>query len=62
MFKQLVEQLPGSEIFAIISLVLFFSFFITVIIMAWKKDKNYLRIMEQLPLDSSSGIGEKSDG
>ncbi len=62
MFKQLVEQLPGSEIFAIISLLLFFGFFITIIIMAGKKDKNYLRRMERLPLDSSPGIGEKSDG
>jgi len=62
MFKQLIEQLPGSEIFAIISLLLFFGFFISVIIMAWKKDKNYLKRMERLPLDSSPGNGEKSDG
>ena len=62
MFKQLVEQLPGSEIFAIISLLLFFGFFITIVIMAWKKDKKYLRRIERLPLDSSPGNGEKSDG
>lgn len=62
MFKHIVEQLPGSEIFAIISLLLFFGFFIAIVIWAWKSDKEYLKKMERLPLDSSSINGEKYDG
>ena len=62
MFKHIVEQLPGSEIFGIISLLIFFGIFITIVVMAWKSDKNYIKKMERLPLDSSSINGEKYDG
>jgi hypothetical protein len=62
MFKHIVELLPNSEIYGIVSLLLFFGFFVAIIVMAWKSDKNYIRKMERLPLDSPSSNGEKFDG
>ena len=62
MFKYLVEQLPGAEIYAIVPLLIFFSLFIIIVFKAWKADHNYIRKMEQLPLDSSSSNGEDYDG
>jgi hypothetical protein len=61
MFKYIVELLPNSDIFGIFSLLLFFGIFIAIIVMAWKSDKNYIRKMERLPLESSSSNGEKFD-
>ncbi len=62
MFKHIVEQLPNSEVYAILSLLFFFGFFVTIVIRALRSDKNYIRKMERLPLESSSSNGEKTDG
>lgn len=62
MFKYIVEQLPNSDIYGIISLVIFFIFFIGVLIMVFKADKEYLKKMEHMPLEPTHSNGEKING
>jgi len=62
MFKQFVAQLPDSEIYAIVSLLLFFLVFLGVIYKTIRTDKNYIKKMERLPLDASQNNGDPSDG
>ena len=62
MFKPLVEQLPGSETFAIISLLLFFFIFVVIIYRTIKTDKSYIEKMERLPLDAQQSNGEQING
>jgi cytochrome c oxidase cbb3-type subunit 4 len=62
MFKYLVEQLPGSDLYAIVSLVIFFSIFIGVLVMIIRADKEYLTRMERMPLDSPQSNGDNING
>lgn len=52
MFKYLFDALPGIEIFAIIALFLFIGLFIVILIWITRIDKEYLKRMRHLPLDS----------
>jgi hypothetical protein len=60
MFKYIVEQLPNSQVFGIFSLLFFFSIFVIILIRVWKSDKDYLRKMAHMPLESSSN-GDQTD-
>lgn len=64
MFEHL-NNIEGVSIYPIISLAIFFVFFIVLIIWALRTDKNYLIKMGNLPLESSSpdnsSIGEKNE-
>ncbi len=51
MVKNVVEAIEGIGIWGVISLMIFFLFFVTVTIWAIKADKNHIRHMERLPLD-----------
>lgn len=51
MFKYYFEQIQGIAIWPIISLTIFFTFFIGLIWWVLKVDKCYIREMEDLPLD-----------
>ena len=62
MFKYLFDSIAGIEIFPIISLLLFFGLFIGIVVWAIRADKNYLKKMEELPLDVSKNNGEQNDG
>ena len=61
MFKHIVEQLPNSELYAVLALLFFFTFFAIIVIRTVRFDKKFIRKMERLPLESSSN-GENSDG
>ena len=56
MIKNIVENINGVEMFGIISICLFFTFFIGMLLWATRLKKNYLNSMQQLPLDG----GEKT--
>ena len=58
MFQYLFDSIAGIEIFPIISLLLFFSLFLGIVFWAVRVDKNYLKKMEELPLDVSKNNGE----
>jgi len=54
MFKNILESVNGIEIYAISGLILFLVMFISVTVWIFKADKNYIRKMEQLPLDNNT--------
>lgn len=49
MFKNYLAGIDHVSIFPIISLIIFFSFFIIMGIIVWKADKKYIKHMEDLP-------------
>jgi hypothetical protein len=57
MYKNVLEHIDGIEIFPLISLVVFFVFFLAITIWALKADKAYLKKMSNLPFESSSMRG-----
>ena len=59
MFKYLFDALPGIEIFAIIALFLFVGLFIVILIWVIRVDKDYLKKMRQLPLESLQNDGDE---
>lgn len=61
MFKHYFERIQGIEIYPIISLLIFFIFF--VLLFAWviRADKKYINKMKNLPLDGID-TNENGDG
>ena len=55
-----MEQIAGVEIFPIISLLLFFVFFIIVGYMVMTADKKYIEEMKNLPLDKNNDLNDKN--
>jgi cytochrome c oxidase cbb3-type subunit 4 len=51
MFKHYFEKIEGIDIYPIISLLIFFIFFVLLFIWVLKVDKQYIKDMEDLPLD-----------
>lgn len=51
MFKHYFEQVQHIGIFPVISLIIFFSFFLLLILWLIKVDKNHISQMRELPLD-----------
>lgn len=62
MFQYLFDSIAGIEIFPIISLFLFFGLFLGIVFWAVRADKNYLKKMEELPLDVSKNNGDQNNG
>ncbi|MFT6871418.1 MAG: cytochrome c oxidase cbb3-type subunit 4 [Roseivirga sp.] len=62
MFKQYFEQVENVAIWPIISLTIFFIFFIGLIIYVVKINKGYIKHMAKLPLiDDQEGINSVSN-
>ncbi|MFO7447863.1 MAG: cbb3-type cytochrome c oxidase subunit 3 [Ignavibacteriaceae bacterium] len=51
MYRQILESIDGVGIYPVITLIIFFLFFVIMIVWLIKADKNYLKRMAQLPLD-----------
>ncbi|MBI9072829.1 MAG: cbb3-type cytochrome c oxidase subunit 3 [Melioribacteraceae bacterium] len=51
MFSKYLSSIENVDIYPIITLLLFFSFFVLVIIWFFKADKDYLIKMGNMPLD-----------
>ncbi len=54
MRRDVIETIMGVEIFPLISLVIFFGFFVLMFFWVIRLSKNYLSEMETMPLDESS--------
>ncbi len=54
MFKHYFEQIQNIEIWPIISLILFFVFFIFMMVWILFLDKKYIEKMRSLPLDDDA--------
>ena len=62
MIRNLLQSIEGVEIYPLISLVVFIIFFVVILVWMFKIDKNYIKEMEQLPLDSINNRNLNSTG
>jgi len=62
MIRNLLQSIEGVEIYPLISLVVFIIFFLVILVWMFKIDKNYIKEMEQLPLDSNNNRNLNSTG
>lgn len=53
MFKYYFEQVNNVEIWPIMSLIIFVSFFIGLLIWVMKADKKYIQAMSNMPLNDT---------
>nr|WP_237390469.1 cytochrome C oxidase Cbb3 [Fulvivirga sediminis] len=61
MFKHYFEQIHSVEIWPIISLSIFFIFFICLVLWVIKADKGYISKMKHLPVDDVTLSTAKSE-
>ena len=52
--KHHLESMSGVEIYPIISLILFFVVFVTMLLIVWKMPKTNIEEMSNLPLDNQT--------
>ncbi|MCB0834945.1 MAG: cbb3-type cytochrome c oxidase subunit 3 [Bacteroidetes bacterium] len=62
MFRNVLENIDGIEVFPIIALLLFVSFFTGVLWWLWKMDKTHIRRMEEMPLNDDETIYQNNGG
>jgi cytochrome c oxidase cbb3-type subunit 4 len=62
MYKNILQSINGVEVYAIIALLIFFLFFVGVTIWLLKVDKNYLKKMSKLPLESDNNEASNLTG
>lgn len=54
MFKHYFETIQGIDIYPVISLLIFFIFFVGLFVWIIRADKKYINTMKNLPLDDSN--------
>ena len=62
MYKELLQSIEGISLYSIISLIVFVLFFAIILIWMFKVDKNYIKKMENLPLDNDEEINFNNTG
>lgn len=61
MFKQIIDSIAYSDLFGIISTMIFFILFAGILYWVIKLDKRYVKHLSELPLEQSNGnAGEDS--
>ncbi len=60
MFKHYFEQIHNVEVWPIISLSIFFIFFVSLLIWVVRTDKNYIKAMSNLPMEDVAKPIEES--
>lgn len=58
MYKNVLENIGGIELYPIVSLIIFFLFFTGVLVWVLKADKKYISKMEAIPLESNEMANE----
>jgi len=61
MFREIITQMPGTDLFAILSMLLFILVFGGVVVWTIKADRVYLDYMKELPLRKDIKNGEADD-
>jgi cytochrome c oxidase cbb3-type subunit IV len=51
MFKYYFEQINNVAIWPLISLIIFFTFFVGLLVYVWRADKSFINKMKNLPLE-----------
>ncbi|MBL8016269.1 MAG: CcoQ/FixQ family Cbb3-type cytochrome c oxidase assembly chaperone [Ignavibacteria bacterium] len=54
MYKQVLENIAGVEIYPVITLIMFFVFFLLILGWIFTLNKNYITRMENIPLDNEN--------
>jgi len=62
MIRNYLQSIEGVEIYPLISLVVFILFFVIMFIWILRVDKNYIKEMEELPLDLEKNSDLNSTG
>lgn len=62
MYKEVLRSIDGVEVFPVISLLLFFAFFVGVVVWSIKLDRQRVSELAHLPLDQDSRRAEEGDG
>lgn len=59
MYKDILQQIDSVAIWPVISLSIFFFFFLALLGWAFTAEKTYIEQMKQLPLDDAISCNEK---
>jgi len=62
MYKEVLRSIEGIGIYPVISLVIFILFFAVLIYWFFKVDKEYLRKMENIPLQNDDVLNPNKTG
>lgn len=54
MYKEVAQHIPGVSIYPIISLGIFFVFFLGMLLWVWKVDKKFIQKMKNIPIDNDN--------
>lgn len=52
MYKEVAQHIPNVSIFPVISLSIFFLFFVGLLIWVFRADKNFVQKMKNIPIDN----------
>ena len=61
MFKDIIKQEAGIEIYPLISLTIFTLFFVVLIIMTVRYRKSFIEEISMLPLDDEKGENQNTE-
>jgi len=61
MIKNVLENINGVGIYGVISIILFFAFFVGMLVWAWRLKKSHLDIMSGLPLEDGTAPQQPFD-
>ncbi len=61
MYKNVLQTIENIEIWPVISLIIFFIFFLAILIYVLKVDKNYIKMMKEMPLNDGTNEKKASD-
>lgn len=62
MFNNYLESIEGVGIYPIISLLVFFMFFVVMIVWLMRVDKSYIKKMSSMPLDNEENLYKNYSG
>jgi cytochrome c oxidase cbb3-type subunit IV len=55
MYRDILSRVEGIDIFPLIGLVIFFTFFVVLLFWVTRLSRNYIDTMENMPLDAPGG-------
>jgi len=61
MYKQILESIQGVDIWPVISLVIFFIFFVGILVKVALIDKKFIKKMEEMPLDDGTDSNQSNE-
>ena len=61
MYKQILESIQGVDIWPVISLVIFFIFFVGILVKVAFIDKKFIKKMEEMPLDDGADNNQSNE-